>query len=74
VAGVGIATVFRHFPTKAALLEAVLVRRFDGLRDQAAALLDAPDPGTAFFDFFPHAGRRRDDQDRHRRGVARGRW
>jgi AcrR family transcriptional regulator len=54
VAGVGIATVFRHFPTKAALLEAVLVRRFDGLRDQAAALLDAPDPGAAFFDFFRH--------------------
>jgi AcrR family transcriptional regulator len=54
LAGVGIATVFRHFPTKAALLEAVLVRRFDRLREQAEALLDATDPGAAFFDFFRH--------------------
>lgn len=54
VAGVGIATVFRHFPTKAALLEAVLVRRFDRLRDQAEELADAADPGRAFFDFFAH--------------------
>ena len=52
LAGVGIATVFRHFPTKAALLEAVLVRRFDRLREQAEALLDAADPGEAFLSFF----------------------
>jgi AcrR family transcriptional regulator len=52
LAGVGIATVFRHFPTKAALLEAVLVRRFDHLRERAEALLDAADAGSAFFDFF----------------------
>ena len=51
-AGVGIATVFRHFPTKAVLLEAVLVRRFDRLRTQAEQLLDAPEPGPAFFDLF----------------------
>jgi AcrR family transcriptional regulator len=54
LAGVGIATVFRHFPTKAMLLEAVLVRRFDRLREQAEALLDTADPGAAFFDFFRH--------------------
>ncbi|MET7397879.1 helix-turn-helix domain-containing protein [Dactylosporangium sp. NPDC005572] len=53
LAGVGIATVFRHFPTKAALLQAVLVRRFDRLRGQAEALLE-DDPGTAFFGFFRH--------------------
>lgn len=52
LAGVGIATVFRHFPTKAALLEAVLVRRFDRLREQAEALLSAADPGRAFLGFF----------------------
>jgi AcrR family transcriptional regulator len=52
LAGVGIATVFRHFPTKAALLEAVLVGRFDRLREQAEALLDAADPGPAFAGFF----------------------
>jgi AcrR family transcriptional regulator len=54
LAGVGIATVFRHFPTKAALLEAVLLRRFDRLRGQAEALLDAADPGEAFLGFFGH--------------------
>ena len=54
LAGVGIGTVFRHFPTKAALLEAVLVRRLDRLRGQAEALLDAPDPGEAFLGLFDH--------------------
>ncbi|GAA2333843.1 helix-turn-helix domain-containing protein [Dactylosporangium salmoneum] len=54
LAGVGIATVFRHFPTKAVLLQAVLVRRFDRLRSQAEALLGAADPGAAFYDFFRH--------------------
>jgi AcrR family transcriptional regulator len=54
LAGVGIGTVFRHFPTKAALLEAVLVRRFDRLREQAEALLSAADPGSAFLGFFGH--------------------
>src|SRR5262249_5210815 len=52
LAEVGIATVFRHFPTKAALLEAVLARRFDRLREQAGALLNAADAGTAFLSFF----------------------
>jgi AcrR family transcriptional regulator len=52
LAEVGIATVFRHFPTKAALLEAVLARRFDRLREQAEALLNAADPGQAFLGFF----------------------
>ncbi|GAA2469156.1 TetR/AcrR family transcriptional regulator [Winogradskya humida] len=52
LAGVGIATVFRHFPTKALLLQAVLVRRFDRLRERAEAMLGAEHPGTAFFDFF----------------------
>jgi AcrR family transcriptional regulator len=52
LARVGIGTVFRHFPTKAALLEAVLVRRLDSLTGQATALLDAPEPGGAFLGFF----------------------
>jgi AcrR family transcriptional regulator len=54
LAGVGIATVFRNFPTKAALLEAVLIRRFERLRDQAQGLAGAADPGRAFLDFFAH--------------------
>ena len=52
LAGVGIATVFRHFPTKATLLEAVLVRRFTRLRDEAIGLVDADDAGQAFFALF----------------------
>jgi AcrR family transcriptional regulator len=54
LAGVGIATVFRHFPTKAALLEAVLTRRFGRLQERAAELVATQDPGQAFFDFFRH--------------------
>jgi AcrR family transcriptional regulator len=54
LAGVGAGTVFRHFPTKAALLEAVLVRRLDRLREQAESLLDAADPGQALRGLFGH--------------------
>jgi AcrR family transcriptional regulator len=54
LAEVGIATVFRHFPTKAALLQAVLIRRFDRLREQAEALPATTEPGAAFFGFFRH--------------------
>ena len=46
-AGVGIATVFRHFPTKEALIEATLVRQFDRLNEQASQLAGGPDPGRA---------------------------
>lgn len=52
LAGVGIATVFRHFPTKRALLEAVLVKHFDRLCQQARSLAGSADPGRAFFGFF----------------------
>jgi AcrR family transcriptional regulator len=52
LAGVGIATVFRHFPTKGQLLEAVLVGRLERLRDQAVELTAKADPGDAFFAFF----------------------
>lgn len=48
LAKVGIATVFRHFPTKAALLEAVLVTRLHRLRDRAR--LD----DTELLSFFAH--------------------
>ncbi|GAB1510825.1 TetR/AcrR family transcriptional regulator [Actinophytocola sp. KF-1] len=52
LAGVGIATVFRHFPTKADLLSAVLARRFERLRARAEAVAEAAAPGPAFFGFF----------------------
>ncbi|WUJ72837.1 TetR/AcrR family transcriptional regulator [Kribbella soli] len=52
LAGVGIATVFRHFPTKTELLEAVLTLRLERLRDRALELAGSDDPGKAFFEFF----------------------
>jgi AcrR family transcriptional regulator len=51
-AGVGIGTVFRHFPTKEALLEAVYVDRLRKLAGEAEALASAGDPREAFFAFF----------------------
>src|SRR5258708_17586261 len=53
-AGVGIGTVFRHFPTKEALLEAVFIRRLQQLAARADALAEADDPGAAFFSFFSY--------------------
>ncbi|MCR6482329.1 TetR/AcrR family transcriptional regulator [Amycolatopsis sp. OK19-0408] len=54
VAGVGIGTVFRHFPTKEALLEAVLVARLQRFVAEAEAVVaaDSADPGGAFFAFL----------------------
>jgi len=51
-AGVGIGTVFRHFPTKGDLLEAVFVARLRRLADEADRLAADADPGEAFFSFF----------------------
>jgi AcrR family transcriptional regulator len=47
LAGVGIATVFRHFPTKDALIEAALLRHFAVLDEQAAALAAQAEPAAA---------------------------
>jgi AcrR family transcriptional regulator len=51
-AGVGVGTVFRHFPTKEALLEAILLDRVARLGETARSLSTAPDPGAALFDLF----------------------
>jgi AcrR family transcriptional regulator len=51
-AGVGAGTVHRHFPTKEALFEAVIIDRLLDLTEAAQQLLDAADPGEAFFTFF----------------------
>lgn len=51
-AGVGIGTVFRHFPTKVDLLTAVFAARLEALRDRATALASAADPGDALRVFF----------------------
>jgi AcrR family transcriptional regulator len=46
-AGVGIGTLYRHFPTRQALQESVYRDQVDSLRALAADLLDAPSPGGA---------------------------
>jgi AcrR family transcriptional regulator len=46
-AGVGIATVFRHYPTKTDLVEATLIRHFDQITAHAAELAGATDAGPA---------------------------
>lgn len=51
-AGVGIGTVYRHFPTKEALFEAILVRRIERLTGEAGALSSTTDAGAAFFELF----------------------
>lgn len=54
-AGVGVGTVYRHFPTKEDLLEALMARRFDRLTARAAeavAEVAEGDPWEAFRDFI----------------------
>ncbi|MFC1415545.1 TetR/AcrR family transcriptional regulator [Streptacidiphilus cavernicola] len=51
-ANVGIATVFRHFPTKEALLEAVLIRRLEQLAEEGRRLLAESGPTEALFALF----------------------
>ena len=46
-AGVGIGTLYRHFPTRTALLEASYLVRLQALRDQANDLLAEPDANAA---------------------------
>ena len=48
-AGVGVGTVFRHFPTKETLLGAVLEQMFEGLAEVAKQGLDASDVELGFF-------------------------
>jgi AcrR family transcriptional regulator len=51
-AGVSTGTFSRHFPTKEALFEAIVLSRASWLAEQAARLSRSPDPGAAFFEFF----------------------
>jgi AcrR family transcriptional regulator len=51
-AGVGVGTVCRHFPTKRALIEAVLEEMYRSLLGDAQRALELPDSATAFHTFF----------------------
>jgi len=47
-AGVGVGTVYRHFPTKEALIEALAVDRFERILAVGKAALERTDPWEAF--------------------------
>jgi AcrR family transcriptional regulator len=47
-AGVGVGTVYRHFPTKEALIEALAVNCFEKIVDAGKEALLNPDPWEAF--------------------------
>lgn len=51
-AGVGAGTVYRHFPTKEALFQAVIEDRMQRLVDDGRALLESEGPGAALFTFL----------------------
>lgn len=63
-AGVGPGTVYRHFPTKETLIEAVVHDRLCRLAAEGASLASSADPGAAFFAFLDRlaaeAGPKRD--------------
>jgi AcrR family transcriptional regulator len=54
LAGVGVGTIYRHFPTKEALFGAIVMDRIQRLVDEARGFAGADDPGEAFFGFFAH--------------------
>jgi AcrR family transcriptional regulator len=53
-AGVGVGTLYRHFPTKEKLCEAIILDRLAVLTADARALADADDAPGAFFGFLQH--------------------
>jgi AcrR family transcriptional regulator len=50
-AGVGIGTLYRHFPTKEALYVAVVLSRLEAAIADAKERMASTDPGLAFFGF-----------------------
>jgi AcrR family transcriptional regulator len=51
-AGVGIGTLYRHFPNRQALLEAVYRDQVDVLSDRAKRLSESADPGAALAEWL----------------------
>src|ERR1700729_4527354 len=51
-AGVGIGTLYRHFPTRQALLEAVYRDQVDGMRAKADELLASDSPSGALAEWL----------------------
>lgn len=55
-AGLGVGTVYRNFPTKEALLQALFVARMQPLIAAAREAVEADDPGEAFVAFMRRLG------------------
>lgn len=51
-AGVGVGTLYRHFPGKEALFEAIVIDRMTQLAELATTLVSSNDPGGALCFFF----------------------
>jgi AcrR family transcriptional regulator len=49
---VGVGTLYRHFPTKEALFEAIVMARLEYLLEAAKASAGADEPGPALFSFL----------------------
>jgi AcrR family transcriptional regulator len=71
-AGVGVGTVFRHYPTKDALLAAVIERSFEELADAAESAAQEKDVDAAFAGFVRHVASVM-TQNRALVGMARAR-
>ncbi|WP_026931334.1 TetR/AcrR family transcriptional regulator [Glycomyces tenuis] len=52
--GVGVGTVYRHFPTKEALFAAILARKMDELVDVLRGFAEGDDPAAAFGEFIAY--------------------
>jgi AcrR family transcriptional regulator len=51
-AGVGVGTLYRHFPTKEALFEAIVLADLEAFVEQARALANSDEPGEALYGFL----------------------
>jgi AcrR family transcriptional regulator len=51
-AGLGVGTLYRHFPTKEALFAAIVVTRMEDVIADARAQHESDSPGDAFFEFL----------------------
>lgn len=71
-AGVGVGTVYRHFPTKEELIYALAEHRFERLAEFAREALEEPDPGPAF-ERFLYRGAELQATDRSHAEVMRDR-
>ena len=56
-AGVGVGTVYRHFPNKEDLLRALADAKFEGLADAAREALEAADPWDGLVAFMTYGAR-----------------